>query len=255
MKKLNLYLSSVILAGAMTFSANAETIKLGTEGAYAPFNSIDKNGNLVGFDIEIGNALCAAMNEKCEWVTSDWEGIIPALIAKKFDAIIASMSITDERKQKIDFTGKYYTSPVKFAQIKGSEIEISTDGLKGKAIAVQSGTVTDNFVTGTFPDAEVRGYKTQDEAALDFLAGRVDVLAADSFVLYEFLATKEGAAAEAIGPDFDDVKYLGEGIGIGVRKGETEFRDKLTAAIEQIRADGTYKKINDKYFKFDVYGK
>jgi lysine-arginine-ornithine-binding protein len=237
------------------FTANAATIKLGTEGAYAPFNSIDKSGNLIGFDIEIGNALCAAMEEKCEWVTSDWDGIIPALLAKKFDAIIASMSITDERKQKIDFTGKYYTSPVKFARTKGSSIEISATGLKGKTVAVQAGTVTDNFVTGTFPDSEVRGYKTQDEANLDFLSGRVDVLAADSFVLYDFLATKEGAVAEATGPDFDDVKYLGEGIGIGVRKDDTALRDKLTAAIAKIRADGTYKKINDKYFQFDVYGK
>ena len=239
----------------MSFSANAETLKLGTEGAYAPFNSIDKSGKLVGFDIEIGDALCAAMEVKCEWVTSDWDGIIPALVAKKFDAIVASMSITDERKQKIDFTGKYYTSPVKFARPKGSTIEITAAGLKGKSVAVQAGTVTDNFVKGTFPDAVVKGYKTQDEANLDFLAGRVDLLAADSFVLYEFLATKEGGAAEATGPDFDDVKYLGEGIGIGVRKEDTALRDKLTAAIAKIRADGTYKKINDKYFQFDVYGK
>ncbi len=254
MKKRNLLVTALMATCLMSFSANAETLKLGTEGAYAPFNSIDKNGKLVGFDIEIGDALCAAMEVKCEWVTSDWDGIIPALVAKKFDAIIASMSITDERKQKIDFTGKYYTSPVKFARNKGSSIEISAAGLSGKVVAVQAGTVTDNFVTGTFPDAEVRGYKTQDEANLDFLAGRVDVVAADAFVLYEFLATKEAAGVEATGPDFDDKKYLGEGIGIGVRKEDVALRDKLTAAIATIRADGTYKKINDKYFKFDVYG-
>lgn len=255
MKKCKVIIVSLMSLCLMSFTANAETLKLGTEGAYAPFNAIDKDGKLTGFDIEIGNALCVAMNVKCEWVTSDWDGIIPALVAKKFDAIIASMSITDERKQKIDFTGKYYTSPVKFARPKGSTVEISAEGLKGKLIGVQAGTVTDNFVAGTFPGAEVKGYKTQDEANLDFLSGRVDLVAADAFVLYEFLATKEGGNAEAVGPDFDDPKYLGEGIGIGVRKEDTDLRDKLTAAIAKIRADGTYKAINDKYFKFDVYGK
>ncbi len=231
-----------------------EKIRLGTEGAYAPFNSVDPSGKLVGFDIEIGEALCAAMNAECEWVTSDWDGIIPALLAKKFDAIVASMSITDERKKKIDFTSKYYTSPVKFARMKGSSFEISADKLKGKLIAVQSSTVTENFVRGTFPKAKVKAYKSQEEANLDFLAGRVDVIAADSFVLYDFLESKQGKQAEAVGPDFDDVKYLGEGIGIGIRKGESELQAKLNAAIKKIREDGTYKKINDKYFKFDVYG-
>jgi len=254
LKKTKIIFAALLSLSVFSLSANAETIKLGTEGAYAPFNMIDKDGNLVGFDVEIGEALCAAMEADCEWVTSDWDGIIPALLSKKFDAIIASMSITDERKEKIDFTGKYYTSPVKFARPKGSDIEISAAGLKGKLIAVQAGTVTDNFVSGTFPDAEVKGYKTQDEANLDFLAGRVDLLAADSFVLYDFLETEQGSAAEATGPDFDDPKFLGEGIGIGVRKEDSELRDKLTAAIAKIRADGTYKKINDKYFAFDVYG-
>ncbi len=229
-------------------------LKLGTEGAYAPFNSIDSSGKLVGFDIEIGEALCEAMNAECEWVTSSWEGIIPALIAKKFDALIASMSITDERKDKIDFTSKYYTSPVKFAQTKGAAYNITPEGLDGKYVGVQAGTVTENFVTATFPDADIKAYKTQDEANLDFLAGRVDLVAADVFVMQDFLDSKEGAVAEAVGPDFDDKKYLGEGIGIGVRKEDTELRDKLTAAIAKIRADGTYQKINKKYFAFDIYG-
>jgi len=257
MKKIYSLLASLYI-GALAFSfsatVNAEKIKLGTEGAYAPFNSIGPDGKLIGFDIEIGEALCNAMGDECEWVTSDWDGIIPALLAKKFDAIVASMSITDERKQKIDFTGKYYTSPVKFAQVKGASFEITENGLKGKLVAVQSSTVTENFVRGAFPEVKVKAYKTQEEANLDFVAGRVDLLAADSFVLFDFLESKQGNKAEAVGPDFDDVKYLGEGIGIGIRKGDDELRNKLNAAIDKIRADGTYKKINDKYFKFDVYG-
>lgn len=249
---------SLLIMTALTISSmslHAEKLRMGTEGAYAPFNSIDKDGNLIGFDIEIGNALCEAMNTECEWVTSDWDGIIPALLAKKFDTIVASMSITKERMEKIDFTGKYYTSPVKFAQPKGGKISITAEGLKGKVIGVQGGTVTENFVKGTFGSvAEVKAYGSQDEANLDFVSGRVDLLAADSFVLYDFLATKDGAFAEATGPDFDNPKFIGEGIGIGLRKGEDALKQKLNQAIAKIRADGTYKKINDKYFPFDVFG-
>jgi len=253
MKITSLIFSAIIAVAS--FSVHAEKIRMGTEGAYAPFNSVDKNGQLIGFDVEIGNALCEAMQVECEWVTADWDGIIPALMAKKFDTIIASMSITAERKKKIDFSGKYYTSPVKFARPKGSKFEITAEGLKGKIIGVQGGTVTENFVKGTFGGvAEVKAYGAQDEANLDFVSGRVDLIAADSFVLYDFLATKDGAFAEAVGADFDDPKYAGEGIGIGVRKGETALVDKLNKAIAQIRADGTYKKINAKYFPFDVYG-
>ncbi len=253
MKIISLLLMATLAVSSM--SLHAEKLRMGTEGAYAPFNSIDKNGKLVGFDIEIGDALCKAMNQECEWVTADWDGIIPALLAKKFDTIVASMSITKERQEKIDFSGKYYTSPVKFAQPKGANIEITEKGLKGKIIGVQGGTVTENFVKGVFGKiAEVKAYGAQDEANLDFVSGRIDLLAADSFVLYDFLATKDGSFAEATGPDFDDPKYTGEGIGIGIRKGEEALKKMLNKAIAQIRADGTYKKINDKYFPFDVFG-
>lgn len=254
MMKLATRILVALLATASVYG-QAETLKMGTEGAYAPFNLVNKEGELEGFDIDIGNALCAEMKVECEWVTADWDGIIPALMSKKFDTIVASMSITDERKQKIDFTKKYYTSPVKFAQPKGSNIEISKEGLKGKIIGVQGSTVTENFVKGKFGDvAEIKAYGAQDEANLDFVSGRVDLIAADSFVLYDFLSSEDGTFAEATGPDFDDPKYLGEGIGIGIRKGDDDLRQRLNGAIEAIRANGTYQKINAKYFAFDVYG-
>ena len=127
--------------------------------------------------------------------------------------------------------------------------------MKGKVIGVQGSTVTENFVRGMFGDvAEIKAYGAQDEANLDFLSGRVDLIAADSFVLYDFLATEDGAFAEAVGPDFDDTKYLGEGIGIGIRKGDDKLKERLNAAIKAIRENGTYQKINAKYFAFDVYG-
>lgn len=257
MKKLTALAVGALSILAVSASAQAEItkVRMGTEGAYPPFNQIDKSGKLTGFDIEIGNALCDAMKVECEWVTSDWDGIIPALLAKKFDTIVASMSITDERKKKIAFTGKYYTTPVKFVAPAGSKIEITKEGLKGKIIGVQSGVVSENFVRGTFGDvAEVKAYGTQDEANLDFAAGRVDLLCADSFVLADFLKTADGKSAAFIGPEFNDPKYLGEGIGIGVRQEDNELREMLNKAIAQIRADGTYEKINKKYFDFDVYG-
>lgn len=257
MKKLTLRIMLLGLLLSVAGVASAETLKIrmGTEGAYPPFNFIDKNGELGGFDVEIGKALCEAMKAECEWVTSDWDGIIPALLAKKFDTIIASMSITEERKEKVAFTDKYYTTPVKFARAKGTDFEITEEALEGKIVGVQSSTVAENFLRGRFGDiVEVRAYGTQDEANLDLLSGRVDLLLADSFVLGEFLESESGQAAEFVGPAFSDKKYLGEGIGIAVRKEDRELLEKLNQAIRQIREDGTYARINARYFEFDVYG-
>ena len=243
----------VLLSG--TTQAENFKVTMGTEGAYPPFNLIDKNGNPAGFDVEIGEALCNAMQAECTWVTSDWDGIIPGLLAKKFDTIVASMSITDERKKKIGFTDKYYSSPVKFARLKGSTHDVTPEAIKGKIIGVQGGVVAEDFAKGTFGDTvTVKAYKTQDEANLDLLSGRVDLIVADSTILDEFLKSDKGATVEFIGPDFNDETYLGDGIGIGVRQEDTELRDKLNAAIKQIRTDGTYQKINAKYFDFDLYG-
>lgn len=228
---------------------------MGTEGAYPPYNSIDANGKLVGFDIEIGDALCTAMKVKCEWVTSDWDGIIPALLAKKFDTIMASMSITAERMKKISFSDKYYSVPLRFIQHKGAGIEISKASLKGKVVGVQSSTIQENYLVGELSDVvEIKTYGTQGEASLDFASGRVDLLFDDVIALAEFAKTPDGANSEVIGPNYTQEKYFGKGAGIGVRKEDTELRDMLNAAIAQIRADGTYKKINDQYFFVDVYG-
>ncbi|UCH72738.1 MAG: ABC transporter substrate-binding protein [Rhodospirillales bacterium] len=235
----------------------AEKVKIGTEGAYPPFNYIDKDGNLVGFDVDIAKALCEAAKFECEFVVQDWDGIIPGLIAKKYDAIVASMSITEERKQKVDFTSKYYNTPAKFVAPKGANLEITKEGLKGKVIAVQRATIHENFLRDNFGDVvTVSSYATQDEAYLDLVSGRADAGIADSVAITDgFLSTPQGKGFQFYGPDFNDPKWFGEGVGIAVRKGEDALREKLNAAIEQIRRDGTYKRINAKYFDFDVYGK
>jgi len=255
------FISAVVVAALAFGAVQADAkewkkVRIGVEGAYPPFSEVTPDGKLVGFDIDIANALCEEMKVECELITQDWDGIIPALQARKYDAIVASMSITPERKEKVDFTNKYYNTPAKFVRKKGSGIEITKESLKGKAVGVQRATIHDNFVTEVYGDTvEVKRYGTQDEAYLDMVAGRVDLLLADSVaMLGGFLETEQGKDYEFVGPDFSDPKYFGEGAGIALRKGEDDLLKMFNQAIESIRANGKYKAIQDKYFDFDVYG-
>ncbi|MBN9242746.1 MAG: ABC transporter substrate-binding protein [Mesorhizobium sp.] len=242
----------------MLGSAHAEdkVLKIGTEGAYPPFNNLTADGKLEGFDIDIGNALCAQMKIKCEWVTQDWDGIIPALQAGKFDAILASMSITPERAQKVDFTNKYYNTPSAIAVPKDSTLKGTTKAdLAGKTIGAATSTTHFNYASQTYTDSTVKGYPSSPEEQLDLANGRLDAIEDDIVVLSQWLDTPDGACCKILGtPEPQPVDIFGPGAGIAVRKGDKELVDKLNAAIKAIRADGTYKKINDKYFKFDVYG-
>jgi ABC-type amino acid transport substrate-binding protein len=166
------------------------------------------------------------------------------------------MSITEERKQTVDFTHKYYNTPAKFVAKKGAGFDISPDGLAGKVVGTQRATIHENFLRDNFPGIEIKVYATQDEANADLVTGRSDLVMADSVALLEgFLQTPEGADFEFVGPDYNEPKWHGEGAGIAVRKGEAELVEALNKAIDQIRADGTYEKIASKYFEFDVYGK
>ena len=236
--------------------ALADKVKVGIEAAYPPFSMVSADGTFVGFDIDIANALCEEMGAECTLVQQDWDGIIPALLARKYDAIIASMSITEERKKKVAFTAKYYNTPAKFAQKKGAGITVDAAGLAGKTVGVQRATTHDNFITEVFgDDIEIKRYATQDEAYLDAVAGRLDLLLADSVAMADgFLATEQGMDWEFVGPGFSDPKYFGVGAGIAVRKDDTELRGKLDAALDAILRNGVYKTINDKYFDFNVYG-
>jgi lysine-arginine-ornithine-binding protein len=258
MRKMGTVLIAAVAVVMLVTSLHAQDkrkVKIGTEGAYPPFNSIDTDGKLVGFDIEIANALCAAANFECEFVVQDWDGIIPGLIAKKYDVIIASMAITDKRRQMVDFTDKYYQTPARFVAVKGANFDFSPAGLAGKSIGVQRSTTHEDFVRAQFPEADVRSYATQDEANADLVSGRLDLVMAESVVLLEgFLKTDAGKDFEFVGPNYYDPKYHGEGAGIAIRKGEEDLRAAFNDAIAKIRANGTYRAINDKYFEFDIYG-
>lgn len=252
----------VVIAGALALTAGPlearewKKIRIGVEGAYPPFSEVGPDGKLKGFDIDIAQALCAELRAECELVMQDWDGMIPALLAKKFDAIVASMSITEERKRRVDFTDKYYQTPARFVRKKGSGIEITPEGLKGKKIGVQRATIHDNYLTDNYGDTvEIVRYGTQDEANLDMLAGRIDLLLADSIALLDgFLETEKGKDYEFVGPELRDVKWFGEGAGIAVRKEDQDLKKLLNDAIKAIRANGTYDALAKKYFDFDIYG-
>ena len=248
-------LAGVLALVTGTAAAGGHGLRVGVEGAYPPFSWKEADGTLKGFDIDMAMEVCKRLNRECVLVEQEWDGMIPALLAKKFDTIIASMSITEERKKKVAFSDKYYNTPAKFARKKGSGITISKAGLKGKTVGVQRATTHDNFITAEFGDSvNIKRYGTQDEAYLDAIAGRVDLLLADSIAMEDgFLKTDKGKGWEFVGPGFSDPKYFGVGAGIAVRKGDRELAKLFSLAIKVIRANGVYHMINGKYFAFDVY--
>ena len=236
-------------------AAQAEELEICVEGAYPPFSQINNEGEIEGFDIDIARALCAEMGVACELVVTEWDAIIPALEEDKCDAIIASMSITEERMQRVDFSKKYQQTPAKFAAEAGVDLEDTNEGLAGKRICVQRGTIHQDYIEGEYPDAELVLYPTQDEIALDMASGRCDAVMADSMALQDgFLDTELGEGFAFFGGDHSVPEYHGEGAGVAVRKGEEALRDRFSDAIRAIREDGTYAEINDRYFQFDVYG-
>lgn len=242
--------AAAAFAAVMTFSAASaqETLKIGSEGAYPPFNTKDTSGNIIGFDIDIANALCAEMKVKCTIVGQDWDGMIPALQNKKFDAIVASMSITEERQKAVNFTDPYYSNKLQYVAKKGEELDISAEAMKGKTIGAQRATIAAEWLAENVPGAEVKLYDTQENAWLDLEAGRLDAMLVDGFVGYDWLQSDAGKNFEFKGePVFDDDK-----IGIAVRKEDTELLAKLNAALKTIMENGTYDKINEKYFPFSI---
>jgi len=238
--------------------ALAQDVKIGIAAeAYPPFSSPDASGNWVGWEIDIIHAVCAAAEMQCVITPVAWDGIIPALTSGQIDAIMNSMSITEERLQTIDFSDKYYNTPTVIVGAKGVEMAPTPEGLAGKIIGVQASTVHAAYAEKHFAAtaAEIKIYQTQDEANSDLAAGRIDATQADSIALDAFLATDAGkACCELKGAVADDPEVLGLGVGAGVRKGDDALREKINAAIKKIREDGTYDKITANYFASSIYG-
>lgn len=258
-------MKKLLIAGAIMASLAAgavqakewKTVRFGIEGAYPPFSWTDEQGQLQGFDVDMANALCEQMQVKCELIAQDWDGIIPALLARKYDAIIAAMSITEERQRTVDFTDRYALVPNKFVAKKGTALELSKEGLKGKKVGVQIATTHDKYLTENFgKEVSLVRYGTADEAYLDLKAGRVDYVFLDATAIEEGLLNKDGGEQyEFVGPSITDEKWFGEGFGIAVRKQDKDLKEKLNSAIIELRKNGQYEAVNNKYFEYDVYGK
>ena len=229
------------------FALAADKVRIATEGAYAPFNFIDESGKLKGFDVDIANALCEKMKADCTIVAQDWDGIIPGLMARKYDAIIASMSITPERSRVVDFSEPYYSNSLIFVAPKSNKF--SPAAVKGKVIGAQRATIAGQYLEDNLSSkVTVKLYDTQDNAYLDLSSGRLDAIVSDQLPAYDWLRSKEGQAFEFKGEKID----IDDKIGIAVRKND-KLREKMNKALQDILADGTYDRINAKYFPFSIY--
>ena len=263
-------LASLLIVGNVYAS---DKIKIGTEGAYPPWNSKDASGKLIGFEVELAYSLCRYMGKQCTIVEQDWDGMIPALIMRKFDAIMAGMSITAERQKAIIFSQVYADEVSSLAVMKGSSLEgldtsaginltkpnaaakkdlkTLTAALAGKTVCVQTATIHQNFLdSGDVGKVNVRTYKTQDEVNLDLASGRCDAALAAAVAFSDY-AEKSGKPVVLTGPTFSGGAF-GNGVGVGIRKDDTELLKKFNAAINKARKNGDISRIATKWFGFDA---
>ncbi|SAL55975.1 cationic amino acid ABC transporter, periplasmic binding protein [Caballeronia terrestris] len=246
-------LTAVTAAQAKDYS----TIRFGVDASYPPFESKGPDGKLVGFDVDLGNEICARLKAKCVWVENDFDGMIPALKAKKFDGVLSSMSMTPQRAEQIAFSSKLFNTPTRLVTKKGSGLLPTPESLAGKNIGVEQGTIQETYAKTLWAPkgAKVTPYQNQDQVYADLISGRLDGALQDAVQAeIGFLKTPRGAGFDFAGKDIVDPKILGNGAGIGLRKEDTDLKTKIDKAIADIIKDGTYKKIEKKYFDFDVYG-
>ncbi len=275
MKKFIIYLLSIGIFGVASI-ANSQTIRIGTEGAYPPWNNLNSASELEGAEIDFGNEACERMGVTCEWVTQDWDGIIPALLQGKYDIIIAGMSITEERKEKVNFTTGYMTDGARFAVLKNSglanlniagmaKVNLNNAGGKeqaaigqliaamdGKTVCVQSSTIHQNFLEKHMSGAvDIKLYQAVDDHNLDLAAGRCDAVLADVGSIIDFMESDGGVDVAFTGPTFSGGVF-GDGVGGAVRKEDTDILEMWNAAIAEMSKDGTTAEITKEWFGRDI---
>ena len=274
MKKIcKFFLSSLVALVLISSTALADNIKIGTEGAYPPWNAKDESGKLIGFEVELANFLCIYMEADCTIVEQDWDGMIPGLVMRKYDAIMAGMSITGERMKTINFSQGYADEVASLAVMKGSSLEgmdtpkainLSAGGgdvkkalktltaaLAGKTIGVQTATIHQNFLeSGDVGSVKIKTYKTQDEVNLDLAAGRIDAALAAAVAFTDY-AEKSGKPVVLVGPTFSGGAF-GNGVGVGIRKDDTNLLKRFNKAIDVARKNGKISELAIKWFGFDA---
>lgn len=233
-----------------------KTIRFGMDASYAPFESVNQKGEIVGFEVDYARAICAKLEATCTFQNQDWDGIIPSLLSNKFDVIFSSMNITDARKAKVIFSDVYYATPIVFVgQASEKSKDVSPAALKGKSIGTQSSTIHANFLEKLYPDSDIKLYPTQDEPNLDLASGRIDYVVGDSLVEEDFVKTKGNGCCTILSEVQRVPGIHGPGVGAAFRPGDTDLRDMFNKAIAELDADGTYKTIAKKYFAIDIRGK
>lgn len=262
----------VAVAGTAAEAKEWKKIRIATEGAYAPWNATDPSGKLIGFEPDLAMELCKKMKAECEIVAQDWDGMIPAIQQGKYDAIMAAMSITDEREKVITFAGPYGTEPSMFGTMKSSPLAKATfpgerydlskddpkaaiaalaDALKGKTVGVQTSTIQANFMEKLLPQVAIRTYDKLDNAGIDMAAGRVDAIFGDRSAVDAILKADAGNNMTLFGPAFAR-GVLGKGVGVGLRKADGDLKELFNKAIAEANQDGTITKLSTQHFGYDI---
>ena len=239
--------------GQEAASQPKSVIRIAVEGAYPPFNFIDANNELQGFEVELLKSLCEAMNAECELVQHEWDGIIRALVNREYDAVMSSLEITERRQKRIAFSDPYYRIPAVFIGSRETAPgAVTPAAMAGKKIGTIERTDHEAYLKTFYKNSEIVLYAKAEEANLDLLVGRIDAVFADELLLSKFLGTREGACCHIVGEAPAEPAYKRESYGIGLRKEDEELRERFNRAIAQVKADGTYDRIRAKYFPFDI---
>lgn len=254
MKKYALCVALAVMAsGAM--AKEWKTVRIGVDASYPPFESVAPSGQMVGFDVDLTRALCAKMNVRCVWIPQDLDGIIPALKAKKFDIIVSSLTVTDKRREQIDFSDRLFDAPARMIAKKGSPLLPTVESLKGKHVGVEQGSTQEAYAKAYWEPKGVTvvPYQNQDQVYADLATGRLDAALQDELQADAgFLKTPRGKDFAWAGPEVKDPKTLGEGTAIGVRKEDGELKAKLNKALAEVHQDGTFTKLEKQYFDVDI---
>ena len=253
MKKL-LLAALVSLCVLPTFAQNANTVRFGVDPTFAPYESVDPNGNLVGIDIDVGNALCKKMKVSCQWVKINFDGVIPALNAKKIDGILSAMTMNEKRKKQVLFSDELYNSTSRMMLPKDKTLETTIESLKGKNIGIVQGTSQAGYANKHWQGKGINlvTYQNDERARQDLALGRIDATLQNSSAAVSFFETPEGANFHMSGKPVEDAEVFGYGAGIGLRLDDTALQGKVNVALKELHASGEFDEIMKRYAKYGL---